>query len=111
MSSCKWLFYVFALIYLVSNLFVFIVSWFPGDFQQIVLSLQPNQQVVSSFVGPVIVSSCIVAGIIHWLCDLYVLPWLGYSVRPLQESREGLNIKITFGVSVTSLQHSTGICC
>lgn len=86
-----------ALICIIGNLFVFVVSWFPASLQS---TLHTTTNVVPSLVGPLVAMSCYAAGAVLWLWEFYIAPALGYKVEVLQETREGLNVHMTFNVSI-----------
>jgi hypothetical protein len=85
-----------AVLYVLSNLFVFIVSWFPASLQN---TFHTKARIVPSFVGPVVAICCFAAGAVLWLWDLYIAPAMGYRMEVLQETKEGLNIHLSFNVS------------
>lgn len=88
----KAMIYPLAIIYVLSNVFVFVVSWFPANLDR----MFRNQVVVSSYVGPAVVMACFGAGALYWVWDLHVLPYFGYTTDVLQERRDGLEMHMTF---------------
>ena len=97
-SSCvsRLLVFPFAAIYVLFNLFVFVVSWFPARMQS---TMHTEARVVPPLVGPVIVITCFGAGAIYWLWDLHIAPMLGYRTEALQEAHNGLDVQMSFNVS------------
>lgn len=98
-GSSLGLWYLFPLtgIYIVANLFVFVVDWFPASLQN---TLHTKERVVASWVGPTVGTACFAAGAAYWLWDRHILHFLGYDSEPLQERTEGLTVHITFEVSL-----------
>lgn len=94
-GSSLGLWYLFPLtgIYIVANLFVFVVDWFPASLQN---TLHTKERVVASWVGPTVGTACFAAGAAYWLWDRHILHFLGYDSEPLQERTEGLTVHITF---------------
>lgn len=88
--------YPLAILYVLTNLFVFIVSLFPASLQN---TLHTKSRVVPSFVGPVVTISCFVAGVVYWLWDRHILRILGCRLYPRQEQKDGLTVHMTFDVS------------
>jgi hypothetical protein len=87
--------YPLAFLYVLANLFVFVVSWFPANLQN---TLHTKARIVPSYVGPVVVICCFATGAVYWLWDLYLAPALGYKREVLQEIKEGLEIHMHFYV-------------
>jgi hypothetical protein len=87
--------YPLCLLYVLANLFIFVVSWFPASLQN---TLHTKARVVPSYVGPVVTMCCFAAGAVYWLWDLYLAPALGYRREAMQETREGLEIHMQFDV-------------
>ena len=101
----RFLVYPLTFIYVLANLFVFVVSWFPASLQN---TLHTKARVVSSYVGPVVTICCFAAGAVYWLWDLYLAPVLGYRREALQETRDGLEIHMSF--DVCGLLHFSSRC-
>lgn len=89
------LIYPLTMIYVLANLFVFVFSWFPSE------TFHAQRQVVSSFLGPAVVISCVLAGAAYWFWDRHLLQLLGYRLETLQEYNEGLDVHLSFKVSLT----------
>ena len=98
-GSSLGLWYLFPLtgVYIVINLFVFVVDWFPASLQN---TLHTEKRVVASWVGPTVGTVCFAAGAAYWFWDRHILPFFGYELEPLQERTEGLTVHITFEVSL-----------
>lgn len=92
--------YPLTILYILSNLFVFVVSWFPASLQN---TLHTTARVVPSYVGPVVTICCFAAGAVYWLWDLHLAPALGYRREVRQELRDGLEIHMQFDVGVIPL--------
>ena len=92
-----WYLLPLTVLYIVANLFVFVVDWFPASLQN---TLHTKEHVVASWVGPTVGTSCFLAGAVYWLWDRHVLRFLGYEMEPLREWTEGLTVHITFEVSL-----------
>ena len=97
-GSSLGLWYVFPLtvIYVITNLFVFVVDWFPASLQN---TLHTKERVVAPWVGPTVGTACFAAGAAYWLWDQHILRWLGYELEPLRECTVGMTVHITFHVS------------
>ena len=85
-------------IYIVANLFIFIVNWFPASLQD---SLHLTSRVVPSYAGPTVGTAVITAGGVYWIFDRHILRLLGYKMEPLQEYQEGLTVHLSFHVSTS----------
>ena len=70
--------------------------WFPASLQS---TLNTKARLVPSFVGPVIAMCCFALGAILWLWDVHIAPMLGYRTEALQETKDGLDIHMSFNVS------------
>ena len=84
-------------IYIVANLFIFIVNWFPASLQD---SLHLSSKVVPPYAGPTVGTAVIVAGAVYWIFDRRILRLLGYTMEPLQEYQDGLTVHLSFHVSL-----------
>ena len=91
----RFLVYPLTFLYVLANLFVFVVSWFPASLQN---TLHTKARVVPSYVGPVVTICCFAAGAVYWLWDLHLAPALGYRREARQEIRDGLEIHMQFDV-------------
>jgi hypothetical protein len=74
--------YPLTVIYIVANLFVFIVSWFPADLQK---PLYTNSPIITSYAGPTATVIIYAIGALYWGWDLHILRALGYDFKKLQE--------------------------
>lgn len=74
--------YPLTVIYILANLFVFIVSWFPPDLQT---SLLTNSPIVTSYAGPATGVLIYAVGALYWAWDLHILPAFGYHFQKLSE--------------------------
>jgi hypothetical protein len=74
--------YPLTVIYIVANIFVFIVSWFPASLKT---SLHTNSRLITSYAGPTTGVIIYAAGALYWGWDLYILPILGYNFKKLRE--------------------------
>ena len=92
--------YIFPLtiVYIIANLFVFVVIWFPSSLQNM---LHTRESVVAPWVGPLVGTACFATGAAFWMWDRYGLRLLGYELEPLQERIDGMTVHITFQVSVS----------
>jgi hypothetical protein len=90
-----WVVFPLTIIYILANLFVFVVSWFPASLQD---TLHTKSRVTPSYVGPTVSMATFAAGAVYWLWDCHILRWLGYRLEPLQEYRDGLVIHMAFNV-------------
>jgi len=79
-----WLLAPLAVIYVLSNAFVLILSWFPANLQSIT---RTTQQTLPYYTGPVASLGIIAFGIMWWTWDTRILPYLGYHFR-VEESEE-----------------------
>ena len=84
-------------IYVLANLFVFVVSWFPSDLQN---ALHTKSRILSGYVGPTIVMCIFGAGALYWAWDIHILPILGYRLERNREVEDGLDIHVNFTVSL-----------
>jgi hypothetical protein len=91
----RFLVYPLSFLYVLANLFDFVVSWFPVSLQN---TLQTKPPVVPSYVGPVVTICCFAAGTVYWLWGLFLAPALGYRREAQQENRDGLEIRMLFDV-------------
>ena len=82
-------------IFILANLFLFIVSWFPASIQD---TLHTQAPVISFYLGPTVSTACLAAGALYWFWDQHVLRLLGYRLEPLQEYVEGLEVHLSFNV-------------
>ena len=96
-SLGRWYLFPLTGIYIVTNLFVFVVDWFPARLQN---TLHTKARVVAPWVGPTVGTACFAAGAAYWLWDRHILRFFGYEMEPLQEHTEGLTVHITFEVSL-----------
>ena len=88
--------FALTVVYIIANLFVFVVDWFPSSLQD---TLGTKERVVASWVGPTLGTACFAAGAAYWLWDRYALRWLGYELEPLRERTVGMTVHIEFHVS------------
>lgn len=88
-----WLVVPLTVIYILANLFVFVVSWFPASLQDI---LNTKSRVTPSYVGPTVSMATFAVGAVYWFWDCHILRWLGYRLEPLQEYRDGLVVHMAF---------------
>jgi len=77
-----WLVYPLTVIYIFTNLFVFVVAWFPPDLQT---SLHTNSPIVTSYTGPATGVLIYAVGALYWAWDLHILPAFGYHFQKLRE--------------------------
>jgi len=101
-KTAKYLVYGQAVLYILSNLFIFVVSWFPASLQN---TLHTKARVLPSFLGPLATMCCFAVGVLMWVWDLYIAPEFGYKVEVLQERREGLHVHMTFRRHITGLSY------
>ena len=90
-----------ALIYVITNLAVIVLSWFPVDVQQTLGTAVP---VLPYFTGPIAALCLLAFGALYWCWDLHVLPFLGYTIKivPDEVDDETWNVRtlrINFYVS------------
>ena len=81
--SSKWLVGLFALVYVVMNAFVLILSWFPLNERKM---LHTSTPVLPYFTGSVAGMAMLAFGVLWWLLDHYLLPKLGYRFWTDEES-------------------------
>jgi hypothetical protein len=106
-SSAYYVLYPLTVIYVVANLFVFVVAWFPPKLQD---SLHTNSRIVTSYAGPTTGVLIYVAGALYWAWDTYVLPALGYKFEPLpEEQKADGTIEIRFKVSRVLQRQFSGV--
>lgn len=79
-----WLLAPLAVIYVLSNAFVLILSWFPANLQSVT---RTKQQTLPYYTGPVAGLGIIAFGIMWWTWDTHILPFLGYHFE-VKESEE-----------------------
>ena len=91
-----WYLYPLIMIYIIVNLFVFVVNWSPSSLQN---TLHTKERVVASWVGPCVGIACFAAGAAYWFWDRHILRWLGYEMEPMQERTVDMTVHITFHVS------------
>jgi hypothetical protein len=96
-----WLVYPLAVIYILVNLGVFVLSWVPANLQD---SFPTASKVVPSYAGPIAGVACIGAGAICWLWDRQILRRLLYETVKTQEQIVGLDIYVYFKVWHLSVQ-------
>ncbi|OXV09351.1 hypothetical protein Egran_02879 [Elaphomyces granulatus] len=77
-----WVIYPLTVIYILTNLFVFIVSWFPPDLHTSLLTKSP---IVTSYAGPATGVLIYAVGALYWAWDLHILPAFGYHFQKLSE--------------------------
>ncbi|OCL02043.1 amino acid transporter [Glonium stellatum] len=70
-----WLLAPLTVIYVASNAFVLILSWFPANLQT---TLNTTAETLPYYTGPVTGLALIGFGIIWWTWDVYILRWFGY---------------------------------
>ena len=100
--SFSWTFYPLVIFYTLSNLFVFIMAWFPSGFQDALHKLKPTERVVPSLIAPILAVACFGFGVVYWAWDMYILRFLGYELETLQEypdHEDALVMHMTFEVS------------
>jgi hypothetical protein len=102
-----WALYPYTIIYILANVFVFVVSWFPSSLQD---TFHTKSPVVSSFVGPTVSVSFFAAGALYWLWDRKILKRLGYRLEVLAEHQEGVTVQMTFNVCQIFPLHSFRLC-
>jgi hypothetical protein len=79
-----WLLAPLVIIYILSNAFVLILSWFPENLQSVT---RTTQQTLPYYTGPVTALGIIGFGIMWWAWDSHILPFLGYHFQ-VEESEE-----------------------
>jgi hypothetical protein len=73
------------MIYIASNAFVLIISWFPANLQE---TTHTTGATLPYFTGPVASIGIIVFGIVWWTWDSHILPALGYSFWTTEDEPE-----------------------
>jgi hypothetical protein len=86
-------------IYILANLGVFILSWFPANLQD---AFPTAPKVVPSYAGPIAGMACFAAGAVCWLWDRHILSRLLYDLVKGKENTTGLDIYIYFTVCFRS---------
>lgn len=99
--SSKWLVGLLALVYVIMNAFVLILSWFPLDEQRV---LHTSKPVLPYFTGPVAGLALLAFGGVWWLSDNCILPKFGYRFWTKEESEyspfwRGYILRVSFYVS------------
>lgn len=74
----KWLIFPLTIVFILSNLFIFIVAWFPS-FQK--NSPRLRSPVLTNYTGPIASMAIYGVAVLYWAIDLSVLPALGYSME------------------------------
>jgi hypothetical protein len=96
-------------LFIVINLFVLILYWFPAQVHQQGRLTTP---VVSNYVGPVVAMSIYGVAILYWLWDWVTLPNLGYRMvivdSDVPSGDDDLDVRITFKASLVCKKPS---CC
>jgi len=93
-SLLKWkLLAPLAVIYVLSNAFVLILSWFPANLQSITRTTEPT---LPYYTGPVTGLGIIAFGIMWWGWDTHILPFFGYHfhVEEYEEKSEKWGVDI-----------------
>jgi len=93
-----WALFPMGLIYVLTNLFLFTVIWFPSGLQKQLLTKSP---ILPSFIGPTVGLSCFVGGALYWIWDRKILKALGYRLEPLAERQEGYEVCVFFNRLIT----------
>src|SRR5436305_11251593 len=61
-------------IFILGNLLILVLCWWPANVQQ---TLATKALTLPSYTGPIIGTSVLAVGIVHWVWDIYILPWFG----------------------------------
>ncbi|KAI0130316.1 amino acid permease-domain-containing protein [Xylariales sp. AK1849] len=98
----KWLLFPLTVIFILSNLFVFVVSWFPPSYQD---SLRLKTPALTNYTGPIASMSIYGAAVLYWIIDLIVLPTIGYSLEvkdpELTGTGDRLEVILTYTRTIT----------
>lgn len=94
-----WLVYPLALLFTISNIYIFALYWFPSGMQE---GLRNKSPILSSRVGPITCMAIYGGAAVYWLWDRMILGTLGYefSLTDSEISREedSLDVEIIFKV-------------
>jgi hypothetical protein len=82
------------LIFVIVNFFILGVYWYPYDPGK---ALKTTKPILPPYIGPAIGTMFYGLGVIYWLVDEKLLPYLGYTVVPA-ENRQGMVDVVKFNV-------------
>lgn len=83
-------------IFILGNLLILVLSWWPANVQQ---TLATKALTLPSYTGPIIGTSILAAGIVHWVWDIYILPRFGYFFDASEQVVGDNVVEVTYIVS------------
>lgn len=87
------------LLFVLANLFVLILSWWPANLQN---SLHIKSPILPSVAGPIVGTVFLLAGAVYWFWDLHALRGIGYTWKVEETEPDGGKVEMLFTVGTTA---------
>jgi hypothetical protein len=95
-----WLLVPLTVIYILGNIFVLVVSWFPASFQ---VDLGTSHSTLSNYTGPIAGICVIGIGVLWWAWDTYIAEFFGYRFWTEEDPEHESSV---FGSQVTLITYN-----